>query len=96
MKRREMLARLGLGAVAAFARPLRASAVRTDPPAQQLALGRVLRDWGLDRLMWGTDALTDRLANSLEQARKAWPLTEAEWGTLAALDGTGFRPRIGT
>lgn len=65
-------------------------------PAQQQALGGMLRNWGLDRMMWGSDALTDRNPGSLEQARKVWPLTDAEWGTLAAFDGAGFLPRTGT
>ena len=65
-------------------------------PAQQVALGGMLRVWGLDRLMWGTDALTDRNPSSLEQARRVWPLTDAEWDTLAAFDGAGFLPRSGT
>jgi predicted TIM-barrel fold metal-dependent hydrolase len=64
--------------------------------AQQLALGRMLREWGLERLMWGTDAWTDRHPSSLTQAREVWPLTPAEWDTVAAFDGTGFLPRSGT
>jgi predicted TIM-barrel fold metal-dependent hydrolase len=64
--------------------------------AQQLALGRMLREWGIDRLMWGTDAWTDRHPSSLTQARQVWPLTEGEWNTLAAFDGTDFLPRSGT
>lgn len=64
--------------------------------AQRVALGRMFRDWGVDRLMWGTDTLTDRHPTSLEQARMAWPLTEDEWGTLAAFDGSGFLTRPGT
>ena len=64
--------------------------------AQQLALGRMLREWGIDRLMWGTDAWTDRHPSSLSQARQVWPLTPAEWDTLAAFDGAGFLPRTGT
>lgn len=69
---------------------------RPISPAQQLALGRMLREWGIDRLMWGTDAWTDRHPSSLTQARQVWPLTEAEWATVAAFDGTGFLPRSGT
>ena len=64
--------------------------------AKQQALGGMLRAWGLERLMWGTDAWTDRLPSSLTQARTVWPLTETEWGTLAAFDGAGFLPRSGT
>ena len=56
----------------------------------------MLRNWGLDRLMWGTDTLTDRHPTSLEQVRVAWPLTDAEWATLAAFDGSGFLSRSGT
>jgi predicted TIM-barrel fold metal-dependent hydrolase len=70
------------------ARPISAS--------QQAALGGMLRSWGIDRLMWGTDTWTDRHPSSLTQARRVWPLTQAEWATLAAFDGTGFLPRSGT
>ncbi|HET7695547.1 MAG TPA: amidohydrolase family protein [Vicinamibacterales bacterium] len=69
---------------------------RPISPAQQLALGRMLREWGIDRLMWGTDAWTDRHPSSLTQARQVWPLGDAEWGTLASFDGSGFLPRSGT
>lgn len=65
-------------------------------PAQRIALGGMLREWGLNRLMWGTDAWTDRLPSSLTQARQVWPLHDAEWATLAAFDGSGFLPRSGT
>ena len=59
-------------------------------------IGRMFREWGVDRLMWGSDALTDRHPSSLTQARQVWPLSEAEWGTLAGFDGAGFLPRPGT
>ena len=64
--------------------------------AQKAALGVMLRNWGVDRLMWGSDTLTDRHPTSLEQARVAWPLTDEEWTTVAAFDGSGFLPRSGT
>jgi predicted TIM-barrel fold metal-dependent hydrolase len=64
--------------------------------AQQTTLGRMFREWGVDRLIWGSDTLTDRHPTSLVQARSVWPLGEAEWATLAAFDGSGFLPRSGS
>jgi len=64
--------------------------------AQQLALGRMFQEWGVDRLMWGTDTLTDRHPTSLEQLRLVWPLSAADWATVAAFDGSGFLARSGT
>ena len=69
---------------------------RPASKVQQEALGRMLREWGLGRLMWGTDTLTDRNPTSLEQLRAVWPLSAADWGTVAAFDGSGFLPRSGT
>lgn len=64
--------------------------------AQQAALGTMLKTWGIDRLLWGSDTTSDRNPSALEQARIAWPLTEAEWHTMSAFDGAGFLARSGT
>jgi predicted TIM-barrel fold metal-dependent hydrolase len=64
--------------------------------AQRMALGRMFREWGLERLMWGTDTLTDRNPTALEQLRQVWPLSAADWAPIAAFDGSGFLPRAGT
>ena len=69
--------------------------------AQQSALGAMLKTWGVDRVLWGSDTTTDRNPSALAQARIAWPLTEMEWQTMAASDGQAFlagdelRHRIG-
>ena len=64
--------------------------------AQQAALGTMIKTWGVERVLWGSDTTTDRHPSALEQARIAWPLTEAEWQTMSAFDGTGFLARPGT
>jgi hypothetical protein len=56
----------------------------------------MFREWGLERLMWGTDTLTDRNPTALEQLRQVWPLSAADWAPIAAFDGSGFLPRAGT
>ncbi|HYT65576.1 MAG TPA: amidohydrolase family protein [Vicinamibacterales bacterium] len=64
--------------------------------AQRAALGGMLRSWGLDRLMWGSDTISDRQPTALEQARTTWPLADEEWRTLAGFNGTGFLRQSGT
>ena len=58
--------------------------------AQRTALGGMLQSWGLDRVMWGSDTMSDRHPTSLEQAQSTWPLSEADWNVLAAFNGAGF------
>jgi predicted TIM-barrel fold metal-dependent hydrolase len=54
--------------------------------AEQTSIGSVMRAWGADRLLWGSDTIPE----ALRQSRAVWPLSDEEWEVLAANDGSAF------
>lgn len=54
--------------------------------AEQASIGSVMRAWGADRLLWGSDTIPE----ALQQSRAVWPLSDEEWEIVAANDGSVF------
>ena len=54
--------------------------------AEQASIGSVMRAWGADRLLWGSDTIPE----ALKQSRAVWPLSDEEWEIVAANDGSAF------
>jgi predicted TIM-barrel fold metal-dependent hydrolase len=54
--------------------------------AEQASIGSVMRAWGADRLLWGSDTIPE----ALRQSRAVWPLSDEEWEIIAAKDGSAF------
>lgn len=54
--------------------------------AEQARIGSVMRAWGPDRLLWGSDTIPE----ALKQSRTVWPLSDEEWEIVAANDGSAF------
>ena len=54
--------------------------------AEQASIGSVMRAWGADRLLWGSDTIP----GALKQSRAVWPLSDEEWEIVAANDGSAF------
>ena len=59
-------------------------------PAQQARLGTLIDTWGVEQMLWGSDAGSE----ALNQARPLWPLAAAEWETLAKHDGSALWRRV--
>jgi len=59
-------------------------------PAQQARLGELIKAWGVEHVLWGSDAEAD----ALDQARPLWPLSPAEWEALAKQDGSALGRRV--
>jgi predicted TIM-barrel fold metal-dependent hydrolase len=59
-------------------------------PAQQVRLGDLIKAWGVEQVLWGSDVGTE----ALTQARPLWPLGRAEWETLANHDGSTLWRRV--
>jgi predicted TIM-barrel fold metal-dependent hydrolase len=54
--------------------------------AQAEAIGRQLKQFGLDRVLWGSDNVPD----ALNQLRSKWPLSVQDWSIIAGNDGRSF------
>ena len=54
--------------------------------AEQASIRLVMRTWGADRLLWGSDTIPE----ALKQSRAVWPLSDEEWEIVAANDGSAF------
>jgi uncharacterized protein len=59
-------------------------------PAQQARLGALIQRWGVDQMLWGSDAGEE----ALNQARPLWPLGPAAWETIAQQDGSALWRRV--
>ena len=57
-----------------------------DVPSEARALGALLQQWGLHRVLWGSD----NIELALERARSQWPLDAAAWQTIADQRGTAL------
>lgn len=60
--------------------------LRSMSSAEQASIGSVMRAWGADRLLWGSDTIPE----ALKQSRAVWPLSDEEWEIVAANDGSAF------
>jgi predicted TIM-barrel fold metal-dependent hydrolase len=60
--------------------------LRPLSPGEQSQIGPLIQAWGLDRLLWGSDTIPE----ALDQSRAVWPLSEAEWQTMAKTDGSAL------
>ncbi len=58
----------------------------TTPRDDAQRLGELLPRWGLHRVFWGSDASVDALA----ETRRQWPISDADWRTIAEQRGTAF------
>jgi predicted TIM-barrel fold metal-dependent hydrolase len=67
-----------------FARATERFAASND--SQKEIMGDLLTQWGLQRVLWGSDNVDDYLSLS----RDAWPLSEEEWEVVAASTGDRF------
>jgi predicted TIM-barrel fold metal-dependent hydrolase len=59
-------------------------------PAQQARLGTLIKAWGVEQVLWGSDVGSA----ALTQARPLWPLGLVEWETLAKHDGSTLWRRV--
>ena len=50
---------------------------------QQRKLAELLRAWGPERVLWGSDNIPDYL----EHSRAAWPLEDEDWSRMARQTG---------
>jgi len=50
------------------------------------AMGELMRAWGPERVLWGSDMIPDYLS----QTEGVWPLSGAEWEVVAGRDETEF------
>lgn len=71
-------------AAVAFSHPTRI--YPASSPGQLRLLAELLRDWGTERLLWGSDSIPDYL----EQLRAVWPLDRNAWQTMASNSGRAF------
>jgi predicted TIM-barrel fold metal-dependent hydrolase len=59
-------------------------------PAQQARLAQLITAWGVEQVLWGSDAEEE----ALNQALPLWPLGQSEWETVAKHDGSTLWRRV--